>query len=121
MASNHNGMTERILDHLRVHGPATRRALRDALGVRLGNINALLERHIDAGLVLIGRAETGSSVICYRLNAQAPAGIRPAGFSPTAATRTCLSCGNPFHSSGPMNRMCYACRRSSADVSPFAC
>lgn len=34
--------------------------------------------------------------------------------------RRCLCCGKEFLSHGPGNRMCGRCRKSAADVSPYA-
>lgn len=39
------------------------------------------------------------------------------GGSPGATVRPCLTCGKPFPSEGPGNRMCNPCRQR--DASPF--
>jgi len=41
------------------------------------------------------------------------------GGSPGATIRPCLTCGKPFPSEGPGNRMCKDCRNRADGVSPY--
>ena len=121
--TQHNGMTERILDYLRTHDFATRRGLHEELGVKLSAVDNLLERHIDAGIVIVDRMQSEDArppVACYRWNAEAVAGTKPRQHRQRSAPRNCLCCGQTFLSAGSMNRLCARCRARAGDASPYA-
>lgn len=122
MPTKHNGTTERILDYIRHRGMATRRDLREALGVKASKVGPLLALHIDAGVVSEEHTRTAESrrlVVCYRWNPEAKAGEKPKAHRRSRLqTKKCLCCADDFLSDGPMNRLCNKCRTRS--VSPYA-
>ncbi|MDO8934214.1 MAG: hypothetical protein Q7U97_17630 [Rhodocyclaceae bacterium] len=120
--TNHTGTTERMLAFIRHRGMATRRDLHDEVGVKLGRIDQMLARHIDAGIVIaesLVTEESRAAVTCFRWNGDVPPGTSPKQHRRSRAqVRSCLCCGDDFMSSGAMNRMCGRCR--TRNVSPYA-
>lgn len=124
MTTTHNGGTERMLRFIREHEFATRRDLYEETGVKASNIDKLLARHINAGMVIEEKFATDSRfppVIRYRWNPAAVPGTPPRAYRPGAQPRMCLGgCAREFFSAGPMNRICDSCRTRISNASPYA-
>lgn len=120
----HDGSTTRLLDVIRSRDEVSRTDLAAATGIPVGSIGGLLQRHLDAGIVIEGRRPLAPGlrreIVVYRWCELAAPGTKPRQFCPRGGMRKCLCCGKDFHSNGPGNRMCYGCRARSASVSPYA-